>query len=216
MPKVAVSLLAADKRVVRRAYAEVPHAGMAQLLKHLNGTMGNRFLRHTAFDILADGRIEQLFFRQTKDFLLSGAPDHRFQLNTADRTYEMSAKRDQLVADAQAFTQELVQGVREFVRHSRAGRAPCTLALSAAAALVPGLEAALAAAGFTRQLRLPPGAAAVGAARIAAAKLKPLADIADAPLLTTVDLAFAQQARVAAWDVQLHPLPSLESPAVTQ
>jgi hypothetical protein len=203
-----LTLVTTEGHLARANFVHLPNSGHARLQKQLLATMGNRFLRHTAFDILADGRIEQLFFRQTKDFLLSGAPDHRFQLNTADRTYEMSAKRDQLVADAQAFTQELVQGVREFVRHARAGRAPCTLALSAAAALVPGLEAALAAAGFTRQLRLPPGAAAVGAARIAAAKLKPLADIADAPLLTTIDLAFAQQARAAAWDVQLHPLPS--------
>lgn len=201
-----VTLVHTEGRLERAAFVHLPNLGHARLQKHLLAKMGNRFLRHTAFDILADGRIEQLFFRQTKDFILSGAADHRFHLNTADRTYEMSAKRDQLIADAQAFTQELVQGVREFVRHARTGRAPCTLALTASAALVPGLEAALAAAGFSRQLHLPVGAAAAGAARIADAKLKPLADVAEAPLLTTVDLAFAHTARAAAWDVQLHPL----------
>ena len=201
-----LTLVTTEGRLERAAFVHLPNSGHARLQKHLLATMGNRFLRHTAFDILADGRIEQLFFRQTKDFLLSGAADHRFHLNTTDRTYEMPAKREQLVADAQAFTQELVQGVREFVRHARTGRAPCMLALTASAALVPGLEAALAAAGFSRQLRLPAGAAAVGAARVAAAKLRTLVDIADAPLLTAVELTLAQKAKAAAWDVQLHPL----------
>lgn len=201
-----LTLVTTSARLERAAFVHLPNSGQARLQKHLLATMGNRFLRHTAFDILADGRIEQLFFRQTKDFLLSGTADHRFHLNTADRTYEMPVKRDQLIADAHAFTQELVQGVREFVRHALTGRAPCTLALTASAALVPGLEAALTAAGFSRQLRLPAGAAAVGAARIAAAKLKPLQDIADAPLLTSIELGLAQFAQAAAWDVQLHPL----------
>lgn len=201
-----LTLVTTEERLERAGFAHLPNSGHARLQKHLLATMGNRFLRHTAFDILADGRIEQLFFRQTKEFLLSGAADHRFQLNTADRTYEMPAKREQLIADAQGFTSELVQGVREFIQHAPTGRVPCTLALTASAALVPGLESALAGAGFSRQLRLPPGAAAIGAARIAAAKLKPLADVADAPLLTAIDLTLARTAKTAAWDVQLHRL----------
>ena len=102
-----ISLLAADRRLGRRAFAEVPHAGMAQLLKHLNGTMGNRFLRHTTFDILADGRIEQMFYRQTKLGVHGGAAEFRYHINTDQRAYEMPAKHEQFVADSQAFIRQI-------------------------------------------------------------------------------------------------------------
>jgi hypothetical protein len=112
-----ITLLANDERLQRQDFIHLPQSGYAQLLKHLTGTMGNRFLRHTAFDILEDGRIEQMFFRQTKDFLLSGAPEHRFHINTATRAYEMLAKREQLVNDAQAFVLALIQGVQTFLHN---------------------------------------------------------------------------------------------------
>src|SRR5688572_16075581 len=72
------TLCVADgQRLVRRDFLHLPQSGYTNLVKHLTGTMGNRFLRHTAFDILADGRIEQTFFRQTKDFLVSGVGEYR-------------------------------------------------------------------------------------------------------------------------------------------
>src|SRR5581483_11039458 len=107
-----------EEKLGRKDFLHLPHSGYAQLLKHFTSTMGNRFLRHTAFDILEDGRIEQTFFRQTKDFLLGEAPEHRYQINTATRTYEMIAKREQLASDAQQFVQSLVQGLQTFVQHS--------------------------------------------------------------------------------------------------
>src|SRR4051812_38418761 len=154
-----ITLVSTEERLERKDFIHLPQSGFAQLLKHLTGTMGNRFLRHTAFDILEDGRIEQTFFRQTKDFLLSGAPEHRFQINTSSRTYEMLAKREQLATDTQAFSTTLVQGLQNFLHNSPHASEPCSVALTDRTARVPGLETRLRTAGFHRLLRLPAGAA---------------------------------------------------------
>lgn len=198
-----VTLLGTDERLERKDFIHLPQSGYAQLLKHLNGTMGNRFLRHTAFDILEDGRIEQSFFRQTKDFLQGGAAEHRFHINTATRAYEMLAKREQLVTDSQAFVNALVSGLQTFLRNSAHVAEPCTVALTDRSAHVPGLEARLRTAGFHRLVRLPPGAAACGAARIGEHKPKAPADLADVPVETTVPLSLARRSAAAAWEARL-------------
>lgn len=189
--------------LTRRDYIHLPQAGLAQLLKHLTGTMGNRFLRHTAFDILEDGRIEQTFFRQTKDFLFSGAGEYRFHINTATRAYEMVAKREQLAIDAGTFVTGLVQSLQTFLHHSPHASDPVTLALTDRAAHLPGLEARLRAAGFVRLLRLPRGAAACGAACIGARRLPLLADLSDVPLETGVPLTDARRLATTQWDARL-------------
>ena len=202
-----ITLVGTEERLERKGFIHLPNSGYAQLLKQLTGTMGNRFLRHTAFDILEDGRIEQLFFRQTKDFLLSGAPEHRFQINTAARTYEMLAKREQLATDAQAFVSTLVQGVQMFLHQSPVPSEPCTIALTDRAGRLPGFESRLRTAGFHRILRLAPGAAACGAARIGESRLKPApSDLADVPVETAVPIALAHRSTAAAWDARLQKL----------
>ncbi len=201
-----ITLLATEERLARKDFIHLPQSGYAQLLKHLTGTMGNRFLRHTAFDILEDGRIEQTFFRQTKDFLLGGAAEHRFQINTATRAYELLAKREQLATDSQAFVSTLVQGVQTFLHNSTHGAEPCTVALTDRAARLPGLESRLRTAGFHRLLRLPAGAAACGAARLGETSLKAAADLADVPVETAVPLALARRSAAAAWEARLQKL----------
>lgn len=210
-----ITLLGTEERLERKDFIHLPQSGYAQLLKHLTGTMGNRFLRHTAFDILEDGRIEQMFFRQTKDFLLRGAPEHRFQINTAARTYEMLAKRDQLVSDAQAFVNTLVQGMQTFLHNSPYSSEPCTIALTDRTARLPGLETRLRTAGFHRILQLPAGAAACGAARIGESRLDPPADLADVPVETAVPIALARRSTAAAWDVRLQRLRQPGRPSPT-
>ena len=177
--------------------------------------MGNRFLRHTAFDILEDGRIEQTFFRQTKDFLFSQAAEHRYQINTASRNYEMSAKHDQLAADSQAFVATLVQGLQSFIDQIAHTPALCTVALTARAAVLPGLDVKLRSAGFVRQLRLHPGAAACGAAHIGANRLRVPTDVAEVPVECSVPLTDTRRLSAAAWEARLQkararrePLPS--------
>lgn len=207
-----ITLLTAAEHLERRDFIHLPQSGFAALLKHFTAAMGNRFLRHTAFDILEDGRIEQMFFRQTKDFLLNGAAEHRFQINTAKRAYEMLAKREQLAADAQAFVTTLTQGLQAFLHHSPLATEPCTIALTERTARVPGLEAKLRTLGHHRILRLGSGAAACGAARIGESRLKPLADLADVPVETAVPLALARRSAAAAWEARFQKLRSATGP----
>jgi len=201
------TLFTADTALTRRDYQHLPQAGLAQLVKQLTGTMGNRFLRHTAFDILEDGRIEQTFFRQTKEFFVGEAPEFRFHINTANRVYEMLAKREQLAADAQPFVASLVASLQAFLQHSAHASDPCTIALTHRAACLPGLEARLRHAGYPRLLRLPAGAAACGAARIGATRLRVHADLAEVPVETSVPLSATRRLASAQWEARLAKLP---------
>ncbi len=197
-----LTLLSADERLERKHFLHLPNSGYAQLHKHLTATMGNRFLRHTAFDILEDGRVEQTFFRQTKDFLLGGADEHRYQINTATRNYELLAKHEQLTTDAQAFVATLTHGLQTFVDHSAHAPGLCTIALTSRSATIPGLEAKLRATGFVRTLRLPVGAAAVGAARIGESRLSVPADLSAVSVELAVPLSDTRR-MAAAWEVRL-------------
>ena len=198
-----LTLLAADEKLERKGFLHLPNSGYAPLLKHLTATMGNRFLRHTAFDILEDGRIEQTFFRQTKDFLVGGAPEHRYQINTATRNYELLAKHEQLTIDAHGFVGTLVHGVQSFVEHAALAAGLCTIALTARSVIVPGLEAKLRSSGFVRQIRLPVGAAAAGAARIGAGRLAVASDLTDVTVEHSVPLSDTRRVTAAAWEVRL-------------
>jgi hypothetical protein len=198
-----LSLLSADERLERKQFLHLPNSGYAHLLKHLTATMGNRFLRHTAFDILEDGRVEQTFFRQTKDFLMSGAEEHRYQINTATRNYELLAKHEQLTTDAQGFASTLVHAVQSFVDHANVAPGLCTIALTARSAGVPGLDAKLRGSGFLRQIRLPVGAAAAGAARMGAGRLTVPSDLSDVPVELSVPLSDTRRVAAAAWEVRL-------------
>ena len=199
-----LTLLATDERLERKHFLHLPNSGYAQLLKHLTSTMGNRFLRHTAFDILEDGRVEQTFYTQTKEFLQSGAAEHRYQINTATRNYEMLAKSEQLAAGTQAFATTLVQGLQSFVDQTTHSPGLCTVALTARTALLPGLEAKLRSAGFARILRLPAGAAAAGAARLGESRLSVPSDLADVPVETSAPLSETRRTATNAWEVRLH------------
>lgn len=170
-----------DGRLTRRDFAKVAHIGFGELLRHITGTMANRFLRHTTFDIQEDGKIGQAFYRQTKEFLLSGVMGFHYQINTGTRTYELIATRDQLAADLVGFNHAVLQGAQAIFKKS-GGRSPrCTVALTARADLLPGLAGVLQAAGLSRVLHLPAGAAACGAARIGAQR-EALEQIADVPV----------------------------------
>jgi hypothetical protein len=200
------TLCTTDQKLERKDFLHLPQSGLAQLLKHLTATMGNRFLRHTAFDILEDGRIEQTFFRQTKDFLLRGALEHRFQINTANRAYEMLAKREQLATDSANFVAALAHALQNFVHNSPHASEPCTIALTDRSARIPGIEARLRAAGFSRLLRLPEGAAACGAAHIGESASHAPADLAEVQVETSVPLSLARRSTGAPWEARLQKI----------
>ncbi len=198
-----LTLLTSEEQLARKDFLHLPQSGLTHLLKHVTATMANRFLRHTAFDILEDGQVEQMFFRQTKDFLFSDAPEHRFHINTATRGYELLAKREQLVTDAAAFVATLVQGLQTFLHNSPHASEPCTIALTERAAHIPGVEARLRAVGHHRILRLPAGAAAAGAARFGESRLTVPEDLADVPVDIAVPLSFARRANAPVWEARL-------------
>ncbi|MDI1336677.1 MAG: hypothetical protein PSU94_10910 [Lacunisphaera sp.] len=195
--------VAEGAQFVRRDFAHLAPAGYAPLLKHLTAAMGNRFLKHTAFDILEDGLIEQSFYRQTKDFIMSGAPEFRYQINTTRRAYEMTATHDQLGLDATSIAGMLQQGVQMLVHKMSEHTEPITVALTPRAASVPGLESRLRAAGFMRLLRLPAGAAACGAALVGATRWQ-VQDLADVPVETAVPLAEVKRSTGTPWEAHLH------------
>ena len=197
-----ISLFQTDGQLKRVDFIQLPQSGFAQLLKQTVTAMGNRFLRHTAFDILADGRLEQAFYRQVKDFAFGGVPEFHFQINTAKRAYEMTATREQLLADAQAFVAALATAMTGLLRKHSLDPHACTLALTERGSAIPGLELRFRQAGFHHFLRLPRGAAAQGAARLAADLAVP-ADVSDVPVLTGVPLEQANLRRGALWEMRL-------------
>ena len=198
-----LTLFTTEEKLTRKDFIHLPQLGYTQMMKQLTSTMGNRFLRHTAFDILEDGRIEQTFFRQTKDFVVSGVSEYRFHINTQSRGYEMVAKREQLMADANAFTASLAQSLQSFIRNSPHASEPCTIALLDRAAHLPGVETRLRTAGFSRILRLPRGAAACGAARIGSNRMTVAADLGDVPLELAVPIADTRRLVAVQWDARL-------------
>lgn len=165
-----ISLLRQDSALTRAHYHHVPLAGYAQILRHLKNAMGNRFLRHTAFDIHEDRRLEQAFYDQTKQFLLApnrGDKEFLYQLNTGHRSYQMSATRAQLESDLLGFDQAIVNGTTAVAQDAGIAPSRCVVSLSDRAARLDGLRMRLRDAGFTRIFALRPGAAAIGAATLA-------------------------------------------------
>ncbi len=189
-------------RFVRKDYADLPHSGFAGFLRHAMTAMGNRFLRHTTFDILESGHIEQEFYYQMKKFLLSGAAEHHFQINTGSHAYEMTASREQLVADAAALVQTLVQGTRSLSHKSTGRPESCTVAFTDRVGLLPGIVARFRAAGLTRLLQLPGGAAAAGAAVVGEDRPLP-EDLANVSVEIASPMALTPPDRPVPWEMRL-------------
>jgi hypothetical protein len=186
-------------RLARTTHLHLPQAGLAALRRQLTAALGNRFLRQTTFDILADGRVEQIFFRQVHDFLHGEANEHRFVIGTGARTYEMNVKREQLAADAPTAAAAMAQGLLDLLGRRNGGPAPGTVALTDRAAGIPGLEARLRAITPARLVRLPPHAAAVGAALLGHPVTHAPADLAEVPVWSEIDLAAVVPIAAGAW-----------------
>lgn len=186
-----ISLLRQEERLTRTHYHHLPQVGYFQMLRHLKNTMGNRFLRHTAFDIHEDRRLEQVFYEQTRRFFLSRSRDETeflYQLNTGHRSYQLPVTRLQLLGDLQSFDLALCQGVSAVARDAGLAPRQCLVSLTDRAARAEGLEARLHEAGFTRVYRLRPGAAALGAALLASER-PPVNDLTEVPVESSVSLS---------------------------
>jgi hypothetical protein len=188
-----ISVYRQEAQLVRRHYHHVPQTGYAPILRHLKNAMGNRFLRHTAFDIHEDRRLEQAFYQQTKDFLLGPGrleKEFLYQINTGRRSYQMPVTRAQLAADMQGFDQTLVTHVASVAHDQGISPSRCVVSLTDRAARIEGLEAKLRSAGFNRVLRLRPGAAAMGAAALGT-DWPTVSDLSDVPVEASVPLTLA-------------------------
>ncbi|MBL9204079.1 MAG: hypothetical protein JNN01_03295 [Opitutaceae bacterium] len=209
-----LSLVVSADKLERRAFLHIPQSGVLELLKHLTSTMANRFLRQTSFDVMEDGRIEQVFYNQTKAFLTSEDPDFRYILNTTRRGYEMAVKRELLVADCQAFAENLVQTLLKFVQNHGLTPGLCAVALTERTVWLRQIENRLRSAGFVRFLRLPAGAAAAGAANIGS-RLTPPSDLGDVPILKSLPSDLSRNRMSQRWEVHLqkgkrHATPDLK------
>ncbi len=198
-----LSLVVSAEKLERRAFLHFPQSGLLELLKHLTATMANRFLRQTSFDVMEDGRLEQEFYNQTKAFLTSDDPDFRYTLNTTKRGYEMAVKREQLVSDSQAFAENLVQMLLKFTQNHGLSPGLCAVALTERSIWLRQLESRLRAVGFVRFIRLPHGAAAAGAAMIAA-RLKVPSDLSEVPVLKSHASELSRNRMTQRWEVHLH------------
>ncbi|MFO1450843.1 MAG: hypothetical protein U1F61_21980 [Opitutaceae bacterium] len=207
-----LSLVVSADKLERRAFLHIPQSGVLELLKHLTATMANRFLRHTSFDVMEDGKIEQVFYNQTKQFLMGTESDFRYTLNTSKRGYEMPVKREQLVSDSQAFTETLVQTLMKFVHSHGLSPGLCAVALTERTVWLRQIETRLRSAGFVRFIRLPPGAAAAGAACIASRLTVPK-DLSDVPVLKTLPSDLARNRITQRWEVHLQKSRRSATPA---
>jgi len=207
-----ISLLGSNTRLERRALLNLPQFGVAELLKHLTSTMGNRFLRQTSFDVMEDGRIEQIFYNQTKALLTEGEPDFVYHLNTTKRGYEMHVKREILIGDSNAFVESLAQSLLKFIQAEGLSPALCVVALTERSGWLQQLEPRLRGAGFVRFIRLPPGAAAAGAANIGAVRMAVPKDIGDVPVVTSVPSELSSNRVAHHWEVHLQKARAAAAP----
>jgi hypothetical protein len=187
----------------RTRFLLVPNVGQVPIMRHLMGTMGNRFLRQTAFDIQEDRRLEQVFYHDLKRFYEAGGVrphEHVFQINTTRRSYEMKATREQLSADLQAFERQVVQGVQ---RLAAGTKTTPRVVLTARSAQLDGLDALLRDGGFGLPHILPDGAAALGAARLAEGM--PGCDLLEVPVADSLPVGLPDDGPDAGLQWELRP-----------
>ncbi|MCF3648834.1 hypothetical protein [Synoicihabitans lomoniglobus] len=193
----AMSLLASDGEgnMVRRRHLRLPRLGYVPLINGLLRTMGNRFLRATAFDITAQRGLDQAFYDQTREQLLSASKgnDIRYSIETASRVHQAAFPREALLRDLAPLEQGWADSAVKFLREGSLAPKDVTVVVSTRVRLLPAMEDVLQQRGFARIVRLREGAAARGAARFAAG-LEPCAEMTDVPLLSEVALSKAAAA----------------------
>lgn len=188
----AMSLLANDDHghTHRRRHLRLPRLGYMPLVQGLLRSMGNRFLRATAFDITAQRELDQAFYEQTREQLLeaSRGADVRYSIATATRVHQAAFPRETLLRDLAPTEQGWADAAVKFLRDASLSPKDVTIVASSRVRLLPGLEEAFVQRGFNPMVKLRAGAAARGAARFAAG-LSPCADVTDVPIITEVEIA---------------------------
>lgn len=213
----AMSLLTSDGegRMHRRRHVRLPRLGYVPLIQGLHRTMANRFLRATAFDVTAQRELEQAFYEQTREHLLDAGSRAvvRYSIQTASRVNQAAFPRETLLRDLAPLEQGCADAAVKFLRDGALAPKDVVVSLSSRVRMLPGMEEALTARGFTRIVQLREGAAARGAAAFAAG-LEPCADVAAVPLVTEVAMRGGAAAAGGAVVEAIHlpaarPLPGL-------
>ncbi|MEJ6601435.1 MAG: hypothetical protein QNL51_02570 [Opitutaceae bacterium] len=188
----AMSLLTTDSdgRLNRRHYMRLPRLGYVPLIQGLHKSMGNRFLRATAFDVTAQRELDQLFYEQTREQLLdaSRGTDIRYSIQTSSRVYQAAFPRETLRRDLAPHEQGWADAAVKFLSDSSFQPKDVTVVVSSRVGMLPGLDDALTTRGFGRVVHLQHGAAARGAARFAA-DLEVAEDITTVPVVSKVEVS---------------------------
>jgi hypothetical protein len=200
----AMSLLTtdADGKQHRRRYMRLPRVGYMPLIQGLHRAMGNRFLRATAFDVTAQRELDQAFYEQTREQLLdaSRGADIRYSIQTSTRVHQAAFPHDSLRRDLAPHEQGWADAAVKFLRDASLEPKDVTVVMSDRLRMLPGMEEALRSRGFGQVVRVQHGAAARGAAHLAAGR-EPVEDIATVPVIDAVELASAGPARSTGLDV---------------
>ncbi len=212
----AMSLLSNDGegRMHRRRHLRLPRLGYIPLIQGLMRSMGNRFLRATAFDVTAQRELEQAFYDQTREQLLaaSGGSDVRYSINTSTRVHQAAFPREALLRDLAPMEQGWADAAVKFLRDASLATKDVTVAIASRGRLLPGLEDALSQRGFKRVVQIKVGAAARGAARFAA-QYEPCADVTEVPVISDVSLSSRSETGAGALEIvhlaAEHPVPGL-------
>ncbi len=187
----AMSLLVSNDRgqLQRQRHLRLPRLGYMPLIQGLMRSMGNRFLRATAFDITAQRELDQAFYEQTREHLLASdrGSDVRYSIETSMRVHQAAFPREVLLRDLAPLEQGWADAVLKFLRDAGFEPKDVVVTTSSRVRLLPGMVDALTARGFKRVVRLREGAAARGAARFAALH-EVCDDITEVPIVSEVEV----------------------------
>jgi hypothetical protein len=194
----AMSLLTTDAegRLNRRRYMRLPRLGYVPLISGLHKSMGNRFLRATAFDVTAQRELDQLFYEQTREQLLdaSRGTDIRYSIQTSSRVYQAAFPRETLRRDLAPHEQGWANAAVKFLNDNSFAPKDVTVVVSSRMSMLPGMDEALSTRGFGKVVHLQHGAAARGAAKFAAG-LNVAEDISMVPVVSTVEVSARAQSQ---------------------
>jgi hypothetical protein len=176
-----------DGSLARRQHVRMPRSGYVPLLHGLVRSMGNRFLRATAFDVTSQRSVEQAFYDQLRGHLLESdhTSDCRYTFEANGRIHQAAFSRETLLRDLRPTEEGWADTAAKFLREAHVTPTDVTAVCSARTRVLPSLADALTARGIHHVLRLQPGAAACGAARIAASR--PVCkELSDVPVVSRV------------------------------
>ena len=159
-----------DGTLSRRQHVRLPRLGYVPMMQSLTRAMGNRFLRATAFDVTSLRPIDQAFYDQTRHQLLEAETntDCRYSFEANGRIHQAAFPREVLLRDLRPLEEGWADAAAKFLRDAQVDPSEVLTVFSNRTRILPALADAFEAHGLRRVLRLPPGAAARGAATLAA------------------------------------------------